>query len=73
MASREEIDLGILESYWGLGVSRDTQPPTSAGSTEGRKVTKHSLPLEHRGRKSGALRALCLSALPLLSCVTLGK
>lgn len=55
MASREEIDLGILQSYWGLEVSPDTQLPTSAGSTEGQKVTKHSLPLEHGGRKSGAL------------------
>lgn len=72
MVSREKIDLGILESYWGLGVSPDTQPPNSAGSREGQKVTKHFLPLEHRGRKSGVLRAHCqaltLSSAPAELC-----
>ena len=72
MVSREEIDLGVLESYWGLGVSPDTQPPTSAGSREGQKITKHFLPLEHRGRKSGPLhvhcRALTLSSAPAELC-----
>ena len=58
MASREEIDLSVLESYWGLGMSPDTQPHNQRWiqrGLEGHKAFPPSRSIE--ARRAGTLCA----------------